>query len=115
MAKKRAPDFVPLPQAVSEIQTSRKCDGAAARQIVKDAHQLGDLDLRLRRPDGSTDTQLDRNIWNDPLNNQDLLFENGLIDAPARPRRGSIRRSMRRVPPMATAAIGVPNLPQPRA
>ena len=111
MAKKRTPVFVALSQAVSEIQTIT----ATVRQIVKDAHQLGDLDLRLRRPDGSTDTQLDRNIWNDPLNNQDLLFENGLIDAPARPRRGSIRRSMRRVPPMATAAIGVPNLPQPRA
>jgi len=104
MAKKRTPVFVALPQAVSEIQTIT----ATVRQIVKDAHQLGDLDLRLRRPDGSTDTQLDRNIWNDPLNNQDLLFENGLIDAPARPRRGSIRRSMRRVPPMERCRIVVP-------
>jgi hypothetical protein len=103
MSKKRAPDFVPLPQA---------CDTAAARQIIKDAHQLGDLDLRLRRPDGSTDDQLDRNFWNaapwggpDP----DLVFENGgKIEAPARPRRGSMRRSMRRVPPMERCRIVVP-------
>ena len=112
MSKKRAPDFVPLPQAVSETQTSRKCDTAAARQIIKDAHQLGDLDLRLRRPDGSTDDHLDRNFWNaapwggpDP----DLVFENGgKIEAPARPRRGSMRRSMRRVPPMERCRIVVP-------
>jgi hypothetical protein len=88
VAKKPAPDFVPLPQAVSEIQTSRKCDAATARQIVKDAHRLGDLDLRLRRPDGSTDDQLHRNFWagsphgGDP----DLVFENGQIDAEMRPR-----------------------------
>ena len=103
MAKKRAPRLVPLPQAVSEIQASHKCDAGAARQVVKDAHQLGDLDLRLRRPDGSTDTPLDRNIWNDPWNDLNLLFENGLIDAPARPQPGS----MRRVQPMEQCRIVV--------
>ena len=99
---------MPLPQAVSEIQASRKCDTATVRQAVKDAHQLGDLDLRLRRSDGSTDDQLDRNFWiaapwggPDP----DLVFENGgQIEAPARPRRGS----MRRVPPMERCRIVVP-------
>jgi len=73
-----------------------------------DAHQIGDLDLRLRRPDGSTDGQLDRNIWNDPWNNQDLLFESGLIDAQARPRRGSMRRSLRRVQPNERRRAVVP-------
>jgi hypothetical protein len=109
MGKKRAPDFVPLPQVVSEIETTRKCDTATARQIVIDAHQLGDLDLRLRRPDGSTDTPLDRNNWSSPWWSPDLLFDNGgLIDAPARPRRGSTRRSMRRVQPDERCRIVVP-------
>jgi len=93
MAKKPAPDFVPLPQAVSEIQVSYKCDAAAARQIAKDAQQVGDLDLRLRRPDGSTDAQLDRYFWaGSPYFDPDLVFENGLIDAPARRKPGSMRR-----------------------
>ena len=104
MAKKRAPD-VPLPQAVSEIQTIRNCDTATARQIVIDAHQLGDLDLGLRRPDGSTDTQLDRNNWTSPWWSPDLLFENGgLIDAEMRPRPGSLRR----VQPMERCRIVIP-------
>ena len=108
MAKERAPDFVPLLQAASEIQTIRNCDTATARQIVKDAHELGDLDLRLRRPDGSTDEPFDRNNWSSPWWSSDLLFENGgLIDAPARPRRGSIRRAMRRVQPMERCRIVV--------
>src|SRR6516164_1630860 len=105
MGKKRAPDFVPLPQVVSEIETTRKCDTATARQIVIDAHQLGDLDLRLRRPDGSTDTQLDRNSWTSPWWSPDLLFENGgLIDAEMRPRPGSLRR----VQPMERCRIVIP-------
>ena len=108
MAKERALDFVPLLQAASEIQTIRNCDTATARQIVKDAHELSDLDLRLRRPDGSTDEPFDRNNWSSPWWSSDLLFENGgLIDAPARPRRGSIRRAMRRVQPMERCRIVV--------
>ena len=99
---------MPLLQAASEIQTIRNCDTATARQIVKDAHELSDLDLRLRRPDGSTDEPFDRNNWSSPWWSSDLLFENGgLIDAPARPRRGSIRRAMRRVQPMERCRIVV--------
>ena len=105
MSKKRAPVFVPLPQAASEIQTIRNCDTATARQIIKDAHELGDLDLRLRRPDGSTDTPFDRNNWSSPWWSSDLLFENGgLIDAEMRPRPGSLRR----VQPMERCRIVAP-------
>jgi len=105
VAKKPAPDFVPLPQAVSEIQVSYKCDPAAARQIAKDAHQVGDLDMRLRRPDGSTDAQLDRYFWaGSPYFDPDLVFENGLIDAPARRKPGL----MRRVTPDERCRIVVP-------
>lgn len=106
MTKKRAPDFVPLPQAVSEIQTSRKCDAATARQIVKDAHQLGDLDLRLRRPDGSTDDQLDRNFWNaSPWSDPDLIFETGIVDAEVRHMPAG---SLRRVRPTERCRVVIP-------
>jgi hypothetical protein len=96
-------EYVPLPQAVDKIRTIRKCDVDVARQIVKEAHQLGDLDLRVRRPDGSIYDQLDRAIWNaSPWSDPNLIFENGGIinaEAPRPPRYLHRPRSLRRVQP----------------
>ena len=61
--------------------------------------------MRLRRPDGSTDAQLDRYFWaGSPYFDPDLVFENGLIDAPARRKPGL----MRRVTPDERCRIVVP-------
>jgi hypothetical protein len=94
MDKERdAPECVPLPEAVDEIRKSRKSDVGTARQIAKEAHQLGDLDLRLRRPDGSTKEPLDRNFWNAwPHEDPDRVFQDGQVLAQMRRPPGSRRR-----------------------
>jgi hypothetical protein len=102
MDKGRGSEWVPLLDAVEAIQMRHDGDLAKARQIVKDADRVGNLEVRLLRPDDSTDQLRDviANLWDNP----DLwegLFRTGLFDAPARATRWRIqdRRSMRRVRP----------------
>ena len=81
----------------------------AAREIFKNAHQLGDLDVRKRRPDGSVIDRLHfHEIIGDPWGNPDpwkSIFETGQIDAPRRSRRGALRR--RRAQPLERCRIVV--------
>ncbi|MFZ2081641.1 MAG: hypothetical protein WAV38_34330, partial [Xanthobacteraceae bacterium] len=93
-------EYVFLLDAVEEIRARRSVDLDAVRQIFKDAHELGDVDVRLRRPDGSViDKLLFREIKVDPRGNPadpwEDIFKTGQILAAIRPR--ALRWSRRRV------------------
>jgi hypothetical protein len=92
-------ECVPLLQAVEEICARGNVDPNGAQQIIRDRHQLGDLDLRLRRPDGSVTDLPDRSIWDpSPWGDPDdwkSLFIKGEIEAERRPRPNSLRRVQR--------------------
>jgi hypothetical protein len=100
--------WISLPAAVEEIRV--RCDGdlVKARQTIMDADEIGDLDVRLRCPDGSTNrlrdviANLDAGIWEE-------LFRTGLLNAPPRRPRWKVqdRRSMRRVQPTERCRIVV--------
>jgi hypothetical protein len=89
-------DRIPLPDVPAEVCMHRAVDTEAAQDSIVEAHQLGELDLKIRRPDGSIE-DLSRDIWQpNPWTGATgrELFSNGGIVRAERPRRG-----MRRVGP----------------
>jgi hypothetical protein len=99
--------YVSLAQAVVDIQARLNLDVEAAQKKIINAHELGDLDLRLRRPDdppdGPFNEKLSRSVWRDldpwdPNESRRLLFEKSEIDAEQIARRVGWRSRRRAVP-----------------
>jgi hypothetical protein len=99
--------YVSLAEAAAEIRERLNLDAEAAQQKIIDAHELGDLDLRLRRPDdppdGPFNEKLSRSVWRDldpwnPNESRQLLFEKSEIDAEQIARRVGWRSRRRAVP-----------------
>jgi hypothetical protein len=88
------PDYVPLLDVLQKVKQRRSVDDRAAQDFIRDAHCLGDLDLKIRRPNGSFE-DLGRGVWQmDPWHGETWrqLFDRGIIQAEFR-----VRRSRRRV------------------
>jgi hypothetical protein len=103
-------ECVSLLHAVEEIQARHDGNLDVAHRVIIEAHELGDLDLRLQRPDGSITDRLCEVIAN--LDNSvlwDELFRTGLLNVSARPPRWKIqdRRARRRVQPNERCRIVV--------
>jgi hypothetical protein len=88
------PDYVPLLDVLQEVRRRRSVDDRAAQDVIREAHCLGDIELRIRRPAGSFE-DLGRGVWQmDPWHGETWrqLFDRGVIQAEFR-----VRRSRRRV------------------
>ena len=107
---KERDECVSLLHAVEEIQARHGGNLDVVHRIIIKAYELGDLDLRLQRPDGSITDRLCDVIAN--LDNPvlwDELFQIGLLNVSARPPQWRIqdRRAMRRVQPDERSRIVV--------
>jgi hypothetical protein len=88
------PDYVPLLDVLQEVRRRRSVDDRTAQDVIREAHCLGDIELRIRRPAGSFE-DLGRGVWQmDPWHGETWrqLFDRGVIQAEFR-----VRRSRRRV------------------
>jgi hypothetical protein len=79
------PDFVPLLNVLQDVRGRRSVDDTEARDIIREAHCLGDLDLRIRRPNGSFEVLSPRaGVWEDnPWQGETWrqMFDRGIINA----------------------------------
>jgi hypothetical protein len=89
-------DYVPLLDVLREVKQRRSVDDRRGQDIIRDAHRVGDLDLKIRRPNGSFEDLSRRDdVWgDDPWFGETWrqLFEHGIINAEYR-----VRWSHRRV------------------
>jgi hypothetical protein len=99
--------FVDLRRAVLEICARRNVDPLVAQDLLMDAHEIGDITLKFRRPDGSFGV-LPRNLramlinaWGPDEGEWRQIFERGEISIPQpRPRDLLVRRGAgRRIMP----------------
>jgi hypothetical protein len=91
------PDYVSLKDVLKRVQTQRSVAVEAAQDIIRRAHQIGDLELRIRHPGGSFDDLRD-DVWGvDPYHGETwrMLFDEGVIEV-------EVSQGRRRVGPFET-------------
>jgi hypothetical protein len=89
-----------------EVRRRRSVDDRIAQDIIRDAHRLGDLDLKIRWLDGSFgDLSRGDEVWgDDPWLGETWrrMFDHGIIEVERR-----VRRSLRRVGPSRPCRVYV--------
>jgi hypothetical protein len=94
------PDYVSLKDVLKRVQTQRSVAVEAAQDIIRRAHQIGDLELRIRHPGGSFGYLRD-DVWGvDPYHGETwrMLFDEGVIEV-------EIPQGRRRAGPFETCRI----------
>jgi hypothetical protein len=90
-------DYVPLLDVLQAVKQRHSVDDRRAQDIIRDAHRLGDLDLKIRRPNGSVEDLSRRDTWEEnPWQGETWRqhFDHGIINA-----EYPVRWSHRRVNP----------------
>jgi hypothetical protein len=86
--------YVPLLDVLKAVQTHHSVDDETAQNEIVRGHQLGELDLVIRRPDGRIeDLSRQDDVWGvDPYQGRRLIFDEGLVSVPQRMPRHYRRR-----------------------
>jgi hypothetical protein len=77
--------YIRLPDMLAEVRKHRAVETEIAQDMIVEAHRLGDLDLKIRWPDGSIEN-LRRDVWEcNPWHWRQIF--GGIIEVERKPRR----------------------------